>query len=250
MREVKSIMLKSSNMVYKTLVVGVIVLFLSVGIQPAFATVEPKEEIIDVKPKDYLFQTIIDIANNLDIKNLLKQYNHKIFTSDYDFKGVFSKLMLRKPRLLLHVFFTKPSITYEYLDKCYNTGIEIINVLGEDKVLEIMVTIEVTNLDVLDEIDNLITNDEELSNKLDTLKEMNEKIKLDAPLRYHLFICSILTIISIPVLLYLIILELILFKYPHYLESSIFAGIVVSLGLIILPLTLLILILAEVFECI
>ena len=33
----KNIMLKTSNMVYKTLIVGVIVLFVGVGIQPAFA---------------------------------------------------------------------------------------------------------------------------------------------------------------------------------------------------------------------
>ena len=72
----------------------------------------------------------------------------------------------------------------------------------------------------------------ELSDKITTLKEMNKESKLDSPLRYHIVICSILTIISIPVLLSLIILELVLFKYPHYLERPIFAGIVAWLGLV------------------
>jgi len=43
LREAKSIMLKTSNMVYKTLVVGVIVLFIGVGIQPAIADIVKKE---------------------------------------------------------------------------------------------------------------------------------------------------------------------------------------------------------------
>ena len=58
-------------------VVGITILFLGVGIQPAIATVESKEDFIDVEPKDYLFQTIIDIANNPDVKDihsLLERY--------------------------------------------------------------------------------------------------------------------------------------------------------------------------------
>ena len=91
---------------------------------------------------------------------------------------------------------------------------------------------------------------QKLFDRIINLKEMNKELKIDSPLRYHIVICSILTIISIPVLLSLIIFELVLFKYPHYLERPIFAGIVAWLGLVTLPLTLLILILVEVFECI
>ena len=65
-------MVKTSNVVYKTLVVGVIVLFLGVAVQPSIATVQPEQE-INVEPKDYLFQIIINIANNPNVKGLFKQ---------------------------------------------------------------------------------------------------------------------------------------------------------------------------------
>ena len=70
---------KQRSLFNKTLVVGVIVLFLGVGIQPSITTVQPrsekavqiKEKTIDVKPKDYLLQTITNISNNPDVKDLL-----------------------------------------------------------------------------------------------------------------------------------------------------------------------------------
>ena len=102
------------------MVVAVILLFIGLAIQPSVATIKP-EFVIDVEPKDYLFQTIIDIANNPDVKNLLEQYNHKLFTADYDFKSIFSKLMLKKPSLLFNILFTKPSNTYKYLNIAINT---------------------------------------------------------------------------------------------------------------------------------
>jgi len=45
MREAKSIMLKSSNMVYKLLVVGIIVLFCGISIQPCNAIVQNNERL-------------------------------------------------------------------------------------------------------------------------------------------------------------------------------------------------------------
>jgi hypothetical protein len=50
-------------------VVGITILFLGVGIQPAIATVTPTK-VVDFEPKDYLFQTIIDITNNPDVKDI------------------------------------------------------------------------------------------------------------------------------------------------------------------------------------
>jgi len=43
MREAKSIMLNSSNMVYKLLVVGVIILFCGISVQPCIAIIQKKE---------------------------------------------------------------------------------------------------------------------------------------------------------------------------------------------------------------
>ena len=58
------------------IVVGITILFLGVTVQPAIATIKPEIE-IDIEPKDNLFQTIIDIANIPDVKDirsLLKRY--------------------------------------------------------------------------------------------------------------------------------------------------------------------------------
>ncbi len=190
---------KKPVVLYKTLVVGIILLFIGVAVQPSVATIQPEEK-INAEPKDYLFQTIIDIVNNADVKDLLEPYNHKLFTSDYDYKGVFSKLMLRNPRILFSMLFTKPSITYDYLDKCYNGGIEITNILGEDKTLEMLESIEVTNQEVLDELNNIIINDEEISDRIAILEEMNKEIKPKSPLENNSLICGILTLIVIPTL--------------------------------------------------
>ena len=66
-------MTKKNALISTTLVFGVILLLIGIGIQPAIATIETKEEKIDIEPKDYLFQTIIDIANNPDVKELVEQ---------------------------------------------------------------------------------------------------------------------------------------------------------------------------------
>jgi len=181
------------SIICKGLAVAVIILFLGVGIQPAFATTQPKE--IDIEPKDNLFQTIIDIANNPDVMKLLEQYNHNMFTSDYDYKSVYRQLLLKKPRLLFSMLFTKPSITYEYLDKCYNKGIEIINIIGENKVLEILESVGFSNTMFLDKIINIIRNDKNLYLRIATLKQMNQEIQLDSILKYHFVICFFLLII-------------------------------------------------------
>jgi len=185
-------MSKSSNMVYKTLVVGVIVLFIGVGIQPAFAIEEPKEEIIDIEPKDCLFQTIVDIANNPEVKKLLKQYDDDLFKVDID-RSIYRKIFLRNPRLFFNTLFTKPSLSIEYLDKCYNKGIEITNIFGEDKVIEMIESIEVTDTRVFDELNNIISKDEELSNRLATLKEMNKESNFDWD---YPIICSITFVLT------------------------------------------------------
>jgi hypothetical protein len=58
---------------------GITLLVLGVGIQPAIATVTPTKT-VDFEPKDYLFQTIMKIANNPDVKDiqsLLEKYQVK-----------------------------------------------------------------------------------------------------------------------------------------------------------------------------
>lgn len=234
---------KKPIVLYKTLVVGVIILFIGIAVQPSIATIQPEEK-INAEPKDYLFQTIIDIANNPDVKRLLEQNKHKAFTSDYDYKGVFSQLLFKKPKLLLDLLFTKPYITYDYLDKSYNKGIEITNILGENKALEMIESIRVAKQEDLDELNNIIINNEELSDRIATLKEMNIEINPTVPLQGNLIICGILVLILIPpalTFMFFTLLTAIFQNNPTLFEilssiTSVFLGICVVLILIMLAL--------------
>jgi hypothetical protein len=138
------------------LCVVVTILFLGVGIQPAIAIVDQEKEINGDETKDYLFQVIINIANNPEIKDLLKQYDNNLFELEID-RGFYRKILFRNPRLFRSIIFTRPSLTYEYLDISYKNGIEINNILGEDKVIDTIENVCVTNNLFFDKINNIIT---------------------------------------------------------------------------------------------
>jgi len=201
-----------NRLICKALAVAVILLFIGLAIQPSVA-VQPETE-MDIEPKDYLFQTIIDIANNPEVKNLLGKYSNDLFKVDID-RSVYRKLFLRNQRLFRSLILTKPSLSVEYLDKCYNNGVEITDILGEDKVLEIIENVEVTDTKLFDEFKNIITKDEELSNRLETLKEMNSDLKSVSPFEDHPIICSILFLIYDPVSLFLDITGLIFVSFLY-----------------------------------
>jgi len=201
------------RIICKILAVAVIILFLGLAIQPSVA-VQPETE-RDIEPKDYLFQTIIDIANNPEVKNLLEKSNNDMFKVDID-RSFYCKLLLRNPRLIFNTLFTKPSMTIEYLDKCYNKGIEITNIIGEDKVIEIIENAEVTDTKLFNEINDIITNNEELSSRIETLKDMNKDIKLDTPREFPV-ICGILLLIYFPLVL---VADILAFTWVSILYSG------------------------------
>ena len=211
------------RIICKGLAVAAIVLFLGLAVQPSIAVQSETE--IEIEPKDYLFQTIIDIANNPDVKELIEQYDNDLFKVNID-RSVYRKLMLRNPRLLFNTLFTKPSISVEYLNKCYNNGVEITNILGEDKVSEIMENVEVTDRKLFDEFKNIITKDEELSNRLEILKEMNKEQYINSEYQIICSVAMLLVIFSVAVLA---IFELI-FTIPIYILYYI--GIPLSISLI------------------
>ena len=203
---------EGKNMYKKILIsFGITILFLGVGIQPAIATVEPKEDIKDVEPKDYLFQTIIDIANNPDVKELFEQYEYDLLKVDKA-RSIYRKILFRNPRLFFNTLLTKPSITYDYLDKSYNKGIEITNIIGNDIVLEMIESIGVTDIEIFDKLNKIIMNDEELSDRISILKEINKELNPDdtslEDFPYPI-ICSILMIILLPVIFLWLFLSLI-----------------------------------------
>ena len=201
----KTILLK------KGLVIGIVFLFIGVGIYPAIA-VEPitptniiqeeeLEQIEETEPKEYLFQTIIDIANNPDVNELLNQIedewkNDNCYISwNFNCKSVFQKLLLKKPNLLFSILFTEPRITHEYLESSYNRGCKVANALGEENVIEIVESVEINNPEILDELYNLIMNNEELYDKIITLGEMNEGLSINLPFSNFSIICSILLVL-------------------------------------------------------
>jgi len=189
---------RKSSLFIKSIVFGVIILFIGVAVQPGLATVQPEEE-INLEPKDYLFETIIDIVNNPNIMNMVgsRKFNDLVYDFDYNFRGVYSKILFKNPKLFRSLIFTKPSISYEYLTKCYNYGIKITDIIGDYKAQKIIESVKGINQDFLNDINNIINNDKELSNKIKILKEMNKDYESDSK-GNNTIICAILMLILIP----------------------------------------------------
>jgi len=238
-----------SKLYCKILALSVVLSFIGIGIQPAFAVESitsidiTKEEI---EPDDYLFQTIIDIANNPEVKNLLKQYKSDFFKVDID-SSIYRKLLIRNPRLMFNTLFAKPSLSVDYLDKCYNNGIEITNILGEDKTLEIIENVEITDTKLLDEINDIILKDEEISNRIAILNEMNKNIKSDTPWEYPV-ICTILLSIYFPLVF---VCDVLAFAWLEVVYSGNLLLIIIF-GLCLVPLEIFFMVnvlMQELFSC-
>jgi hypothetical protein len=225
------------NIIRKVLVIGIIFLFIGVGIQPAFADENiimsniKKED--NVNPKEYLFRTIIDIANNPDVKNLLEQYkndweyNNCFAKFDID-RSVYRKIFFRTPRLIFSMFVTKPSLTYKYLDNSYNIGCELKNILGEKEINDIVSSFEITNQEIFNEVNNIIINNEALYDKIIILSEINKIFITGAKSDDFPIICEFLLIVSLLNLFISLFFE----AYGFGIFSWIFYFIAVSFAVI------------------
>ena len=198
-------MVINTNLFKKTLVIGIIFLFIGVGIQPAIATEQPKEKISIYSHMDYLFQTVIDIANDPDVKNLLEQNENNIFKVNID-RSIYRKILFKNPILFFSLFITKPTDINRYLNKCYKMGNKIINIIGEDKTLKIIESVEVTDTAIFDELENIIRNNEVLSSKLTTLKELNKELDIATPTLDGPIMFIFLMILLVPLLIALSVL--------------------------------------------
>ena len=77
--------------------------------------------------KDYLFETLVEISNNEDVKGLINSNNQNLFPTNSN---------------------NRMSLSVEKLDFLYNLGIKLIDRLGEDKVTEILASVEIANPEV------------------------------------------------------------------------------------------------------
>ena len=87
------------------------------------------------------------------------------------------------------MIFSKPSITYTYLETNFNRGCEVQNILGEDNSNMIVNSIEITNIEFFNNLNDIIMENEELYDKIITLATLNSFNENSS------IICSILHIL-------------------------------------------------------
>jgi len=226
----------------KILVVAVTLLFFGLAVQPCVA--EHSEH--ELEAKDFLFQTILDISNNPDIKNLLEQNCIELMRFDID-RCIYRKILFSDPSLFCSMLFTKPVISYDYLDKTYNNGIRVTNILGENSLLEIVQNNEVTDAELFYEINNIISENEELSNCVLKIKNLkmdftnNVIISLIKEILFVLLGISMIitSLICFPIILLLIPLNIYedTGQYPILALLGYIGGYVLSISVAVMLIT-------------
>jgi hypothetical protein len=195
------------NHLNKILVVSIVVLFIGIGIHPAFAKhpIESTDAIMDegiykatdIDPKDYLFQTIIDITNNQEAKILLEsmKIDGSPIKFNYNFRSIYREILLEKPLLLLSIILSRASISHSYINNCFKMGSEITNIVGENRVIEIIDSTQVINTEFFNELNNIIMEDEYLSSRVTALQGMDFDPNPNNPLKNSSGICDILIVL-------------------------------------------------------
>ena len=134
--------------------------------------------------KDYLFETLVEISNNEDVKDLINSNNQNLFPTNPN-----HRLLMPFRRNT-----NKMSLSVEKLDLLYNIGLKLIDRLGEDKFAEIMETVSIDKPDFADELDKIIMGDSELAERISTLNKMNGEEITD--FEEYPVICSIIGVIA------------------------------------------------------
>ena len=180
--------------------------------------------------KDYLFETMVEISNNEDVKDLTSSNNQNMFPTNFN------------QRTLFPVRRNTNKLSVEKLDLLYNIGIKLIDRLGEEKVAEIMETTNIEKPDFSDELFTTIMGNDDLRDRIYTLSEMNvesETLDDEFPI-----ICGIIKIIFEPISIFFEILYRIMGTPNPFILITLFVflyyGITYNLMLIVLsPLYLL-----------
>jgi len=188
-------MRKKKGLIRNLLVLGIIFLLMGIAVQPGTATLQTEKA--DIDPKDTLFQTIIDIANNQEVINLFEKEKNNGFFFDFDNNiNVYTNILLKNPELLNLLFLTKTSITHRNLELAYEKGYEIINKIGEDKAAEIVESITITNPRISNGLSNIFENNEEINNKISEIKVINQESNSALLFNRTPIICAILLMLT------------------------------------------------------
>jgi len=187
---------KKKCLIKKILAFSIIMIFLGLAVQPGTANVETDKK--DEFDKNFLFQTIVDIANNKEFKNLIdKEKKNGLFLDvHYNIKNIFRKILLKEPNLLSSLFFTRSDLTHGNLDLAYETGCELINIVGEDKALEIIDSITITNPTISKKLSDIIYSNEKIKNKIAEIKLMNRELNPTLPFEGYPLICAVLLMLT------------------------------------------------------
>jgi hypothetical protein len=177
------------NGIYKSIVIILMLMLVGLAFQPAVSTNELKKE--ELEPKEYLFETIIDITKNPDVKDFFNNFEPNDINLNINTKGAFFKILLRNPSLITSMWFKRPIMSHNYLSFVYNQGIEAVKIIGEEKSIEILNSITIKNPNIINDLTNILNNNKELSQRISTLEIMNNEVKPDEPFADTPVICAI-----------------------------------------------------------
>ena len=106
--------------------------------------------------KEYLFETIIQILKNPDIKDMIN--------SNY-----------KPQRTIMPFRRNNMDLKLEHLELLYNMGLKMLDKLGRDKIEELMENKDIEKPDIIKKMDTIIMDNDELRERIYTLNEMNVK---------------------------------------------------------------------------
>ena len=150
----------------------------------------------EVDQKELLFQTIIVLANNKDIQNLMQKSEIKEnFEKSLKVPG--AKLLLIKLRILfIMVLPPPPVLTKNYLDYAYNVGVRRsrnLNELDESKIHSILESYQVYSEGIQKEITAVIEKNNALNKEIEQLSDLNCNCENDSTANWNFpIICLLL----------------------------------------------------------
>jgi hypothetical protein len=188
--------MKNKIIIRNTLVFGIIFLLIGIAVQPGTATVQIDKDYEE--QIDYLFQTIIDISNNKDFKNLINKEmrNGFVLDFDYNFKNDYRNMLFKNPNLLSSIFLTKTTLTKNNLESAYEKGRNLINTIGEDKALDLINSIKINNPTISNGLSEIFNKNEKISSKISEIKLMNQELNPTLPFDGNPLICAILLMLT------------------------------------------------------